>query len=240
MRLRITERCATEDLKLGPEDSAEDAEQLCVRHDFIRQFVGKRSQAPATGENILNVSPYGHIKSLHAGRERGATIYDSEMDVCWLLAWGDSHKDGDHNDVYMHFETLSRRDELLPTTEDYEALETVTDKSLMDALRLTSDELLHEARKTPGTEVSTHLDLRHSGTADITVAIDLIVDQHDEAEQGWIAIVFPVEPLLRREQIFDLVADLIPKHTRMESLDYATDVHGRPVHYNEIALTWFN
>lgn len=237
-RLRVTQRCASDDLGLDPDDAARDAHHLSVKHEAIRRFVGKRSGAPGDGENLLNVQPYGHIKTLHVGQGRGATIYDEDEDVCWLLAYSETHAVGERRDGYKHFEWLNTRGELLPTEVDYAALETVTASSLMDALRERSAEMVGRARSCPGEEVCDSFNLATGQDARITVAIELCIESTDVAEQGWITFTLPYDAPLKRDHLLDLVADMLPEDLDIETLDFATDVNGRPVHHSEIAFTW--
>ncbi|SIT72034.1 hypothetical protein SAMN05880545_0984 [Microbacterium sp. RU33B] len=201
-------------------------------------FVGKRSGAPGEGENVLGVNPYGHVKSLHAGQGRGATIYDEDVDVCWLLAYSDTHAVGERRDAYKHFEWLDSRDEFLPSEADYAALETVTAASLMDALRTRGSEMVEAARSQPGRELTDSFVMDDGQDASITISIEIVIESTGSAEQGWIAFVLPHDAPLDRGQLLDLIADLLPQHVDVDTVQVAADVNGRPVTYSEIAYTW--
>jgi len=112
-RLRITGRCASQDLLFDVSQAMLDCRRLVTQHEAVRAFVDKRSVAPDDGEAIVSLSRKRAIKSLHVGRARGATIYDRYNDVCWLLAFSPTHASGERRDAYAYFESLSRRDVLL-------------------------------------------------------------------------------------------------------------------------------
>lgn len=207
-------------------------------HEAIRVFVGKRSHAPGEGENVLNVQPYGHIKSLHVGKGRAATIYDDAQDVCWLLAFSETHAVGERRDAYAHFERLDSRGELLPSDSDYAALGTVTEAQLMDELRAHGSEMFTTAKGSPGEEVSASFTLDDGQDASVTVAIELVVEESESAEQGWMSFVLPYTSPLGPAQLLDLVADLVPSHVETESIEMAGEVKGRPVAHNELAFSW--
>lgn len=238
VRLRITQRCARDDLGLEEHDQTRDAVYIAVCHEAIRVFVGKRSNAPGDGENVLHVCPYGHIKSLHIGQGRGATIYDDEVDVCWLLAYSETHATGERRDAYAFFERLDSRGELLPSDIDYATLGTVTEAKLMDELRVRSGNMYDIAREQSGKEVSETFVLDDGQDASITVAIELMVEETESAEQGWMSFVLPYDSPLGLTQLLDLVADLIPPHVNSDTVELAGDIGGRSIAHNELAFTW--
>lgn len=238
VRFRITQRCACDDLGLTGEDATRNAENIAVKHEAIRVFVGKRSGAPGDGENVLNVNPYGHIKSLHVGQGRAATLYDDHAGVCWLLAYSDTHAVGERRDAYKHFERLDTRAELLPSENDYAALETVTSASLMDALRAYGAKLFDSARAEIGREVSTTFSLEDGQDVSITISIEIVIEETDTAEQGWISFVLPYDAPLGHTQLIDFVSDILPEHVDPDTISLAGDVKGRPVTHNELAFAW--
>lgn len=205
---------------------------------MLRAFLSKRQHDPDEGENVLRVEPRGRIKSLHVGSGRGATIYDRQNDTCWLLAFDETHAVGERRDAYVKFERLSARGELLPTKEDVMALSTVTTADVIDALRAHSAGLYDKAAASSGEEIYTSLTLDDGQSASITISIELLIEQDDRAEQGWIAFVLPHDPQVPEAQILDLIADMLPGHVDVDTLDHAADVNGRAVRFNELAFTW--
>lgn len=235
----MTSRCAVDDLNLAdPTDASREARFIAVQHEAIRCFIGKRAQQPGSGENVLNVTPYGYVKSLHVGQARAATLYDDEEDVCWLLAYNGTHAIGERRDAYKHFEWLSGRDELLPTTADYVALSIMTDAALMDALREPASALYKRARSSDDGEAGMAFTLDDSRDVKMDVAVELIIEGGEEAEQGWMSVTFPPESPIPAAFILDLIADLLPADVDLDTVSIAGDMRGRAVAYNEIAVTW--
>lgn len=227
-----------DDLQLPAEDAKREASRISEKHVAIRTFVSKRSNGPGEGENVLNVVPYGHVKSLHVGKGRAATIFDEEQGVCWLLAYGDTHATGERRDSYNDFVRLSNRGELLPGESDYAALYTLTDAALMDELKEYGRELFDRANNEPNGDYVTSFVLEDGQDASISLSVEVIVDNDGTAEQGWTAFVLPPGCPIGQAQLLDLVADLIPDHVDVESIDFAADVRGRVVAFNELAFTW--
>ncbi|QUW18041.1 hypothetical protein [Agrococcus sp. Marseille-Q4369] len=187
---------------------------------------------------MLNVVPYGHIKTLHVGTGRGVTIYDPDEDVCWLLAFDETHAVGERRDGYARFERLSQRDELLPSDADQELLEEITELAVLDELRAAGQQLYDEARAQPGQEVSnTFRSTRHK-QGSVEIVVDLVIDGAEEAEQGWLCIAVPPETTLSMDQLLDVLAALLPEDVDADSLEQAYDFHGRTIAYNELAWTW--
>lgn len=223
---------------MDPDDASRHVRHYCSQHDALRVFLSKREPGPGLGENLLNVVPYGHVKTLHVGQGRAATIYDEVADVCWLLAYGDTHATGEKRDVYRHFEKLSERGELLPTTKDYEALKAVTPAGVIDALRELASDVYTRAQGDLGHEVLQSITLDDERDASITISIEILVMGDDRMEQGWVSFVIPHEDPVDEDMLLGLIADLIPAHVDVDTIDYAGDVNGRPVRYDELAFTW--
>lgn len=116
--LAITERCCLDDLDVDADLSLRDIAQ---RQSIVEKFISLRTTDRGGQETIRSLRGPAPIFSLHAGRQRGATLVDKEFDVVWLLAVG-MHRDGDRSDAYAHFEQLHKRDKLFPTAADYERL----------------------------------------------------------------------------------------------------------------------
>lgn len=237
-RYRATQRCVRDDLGLTESNAARDVEGYCAQHEALRVFLGKRRHDPSEGENVLDVEPYGHIKSLHIGKARAATIYDANLDVCWLLAFNETHATGERRDAYNHFVRLSGRGELLPSKDDIGALSTVTPANVIDTLRAHGEHLYEAAIAALGDEVCESLVLDDGQDASIVVSIEVVVEQQESAEQGWIAFVLPYDAPVTPDLMLDLIADLIPDHVDPDSVDFATSVNSRPVRHNELAFTW--
>lgn len=238
-RFRVTSRCAKDDLNLSDQDAASrEARFLAADHEAIRCFIGKRADQPGSGEKVSDVEPNGAVKSLHVGQGRAATIYDEAEDVCWLLAYSATHAIGERRDVYKHFMRLSDRGELLPTEADYKSLMTVTDAALMDALKEPAESLYQRARAAQDGEAGLAFTLGDGRDVEMHIAVELIIDGTQEAEQGWLSITFPPDAPIEAAVILDLIADLLPASVNLDTVSIAADMRGRAIAYNELAVTW--
>ncbi|UOW00899.1 hypothetical protein [Agrococcus sp. SCSIO52902] len=237
-RLRVTRRCLKDDLGLDEALAERDARAYCDRHEAIRRFTIKRAGAPGEGENMLNVRPYGHVKTIHFGQARGLTIFDPATDTCWLLAYDATHAVGERRDGYARFEQLDARGELLPTANDYELLESLSSVVLLDAIRSEGRGLYAEARANAGDEVCRTFEFGDQGDAQVMAVIDLVVIEREESEQGWMSVVVPPETPLSHEQLLDVVAELIPSDIDETTLELAGDFNGRVPSRNELVFTW--
>lgn len=238
LKFRVTQRCLRDDLGLPPEFVNREAANFAVEHEAVRVFVGKRSGAPAGGENLLDISAYGHVKTLHVGKARGVTIFDEAEQVCWLLAYGETHAVGERRDAYNGFVRLDERGELMPTPEDYLALESITSASVIDAMRKVSEQLVASARVDSGTEKTETLTLTDGEGVEIAVCIEMLVFGNDSAEQGWMSFILPYDAPLTVDNLLDFIADLLPNTIAPEAVEQAGEVNGRPIHHNELAFTW--
>jgi hypothetical protein len=231
--LRVTQRCLREDLGLDPAFVQRDARHFCSEHEVLRVFVVKREAAPGTGEPVKDAGPRGSCISLHVGRGRGITIWDEAGDVCWLLAYSGTHATHERRDAYQYFMRLDERDELLPTAEDYEALDESAEAFLIDGLVAASQGLYDDARANPGYEFNETFGSRSS-----MVVIDLVVEDNEEIEEGWISIGFSRDVPLTPTAALDVISRILPRHIAVESLDFASSFRGRPLRDDELVFTW--
>jgi hypothetical protein len=116
--LRVTARCLIEDLSEAVDTPFEDLR----RHEIVKALEserfdhvdGTRQVAPLTCRRTVWVVARGHD-------HRGATWFDKEQKVVWMLACG-RHRSGADDDFFPYCKDLDAADRLLPTAEDYEAL----------------------------------------------------------------------------------------------------------------------
>lgn len=200
---------------------------------MLRAFVNKREGGPNEGEPIQGLEPHGAYLSLHHNRWRGVTRWDGPNDVCWLLAFSATHASGELRDAYRYFESLYRRDELLPTADDYELLEDVTSANFIDGIATLGAGLYRDARANPGTVFT---ETYAGGSADII--IDLLVMEDGELEEGWIAIGFPFDTALNEYTALDVIARILPSDIMVAGLDRATSFARRSLRHDELVFTW--
>ena len=231
--LRVTARCLRDDLLLSDEDSGRDARSFRARHDVLRAFVNKREGAPAEGEPIQGLEPHGAYLSLHHSRWRGVTRWDASNDVCWLLAFSPTHASGELRDAYNYFQSLHRRDELLPTADDYELLEDITPANFIDGIAAVGADLYRDARSNPRTVFT---ETYGGGSADVVV--DVLVMEDGALEEGWIAVGFPFDTPLNEYTALDVVAHILPRDIMVVGLERAAYFAERPLRHDELVFKW--
>jgi len=138
--LRITLRCLEEDLGMSRADVSILLTE--IENEVVQAFVDKRRDHPKGNEPFV-LPKDGPIadKLRRTERWRGATLYDSEENVVWLLGFG-FHTSGRPDDVYEVLEALDRDDRLLPTSEDYDLLLDAREADLPELLRENAEEML--------------------------------------------------------------------------------------------------
>lgn len=245
-KFRVTKRCLVDDLGQEPHHASREARYLSELHVALRTFYNKRCLAPGVGENMLNVSSYPNVKTLHVGGGRAVTIHDQVEDVCWLLAYDAKHRVGAKDDAYKLFERLDERGELLPTSDDYLSLESVSSAEFIDALIELGKELYEEALSSPGREVGRTIEFSTAGSepnevvVSVAIAIEMLVDKSGSAEECVVAFTVPAEESFGVEQALDVVSALIPPEVDVDEVDYATHVGDRQLDHakNELAFSW--
>ena len=200
---------------------------------MIRAFVNKREGAPGEGEPIHGLEPHGAYLSLHHNRWRSVTRWDASHDVCWLLAFSETHASGERRDAYKYFEFLYGRDELLPTADDYERLEEITSANFIDGIAVLGADLYRSARDHPGTPFA---ETYGGGSAD--VLIDLMVLGDGTLEEGWIAIGFPFDTSLNEHTALDVIARILPPDIMVAGLERATSFGRRALRHDELVFKW--
>jgi hypothetical protein len=222
-----------DDLGLDPSHLERDARAYCAEHEILQAFVNERAAAPEIGERVVGVHKTGSVRSLHRGRSRGATIYDSVEDVCWLLAYSPTHATGERRDVYRHFMNLDGRGELLPTAEDYEAINMDAATYIADGLAQACADIYRDAKADPGVDKHGTFENRKA-----LVLIDLVLELDGELEEGWIAITFPQDTPITAEVAVDLCARILPPHIPVSLLEFADHFGRRPMQPGELIFTW--
>lgn len=232
-RLRVTARCLRDDFQLDEDLVAEDARGFCSVHQALRTFVTRREGEPAGGEIVKGMQTLGLIRSLHVGRGRAVTVWDPDNDVCWLVGYDAVHALGESRDAYAVFGRLDARGDLMPTLDDYLALDAITTTALMSGLAEVAQDLYYRARAIPGEEAHAEYQDRSA-----YMVIDLLVIDEDSVEEGWVGITFPRDTGLDQGAALDLVSRLLPEEIDWDSLRLTDNFRGRPAAFTELVFTW--
>lgn len=166
--LRITERCLKEDLQRSSDARFEDLQG----HDIVRAFVRERRDKgigrPLTG--LTTRLPVGVLS--HGHDHRGATWFDEEAGVVWLMAYR-RHRSGKPDDFFPWVQDLDSREELFPTEADYEQLEVDKAERFVKTVLIECPQILKAARATPEVEVNRELGGEYAIAVTVEVADDL-------------------------------------------------------------------
>ncbi len=173
VELRITARCLRSDLRVDPAEAS--VEDLAQSSAMVRKFFELRTSRPKEGQEAFASASRSDIYTIHAGQLRGATWYDREYDVTWLLGFG-LHRAGDHSDAYAVMARLDQRGQLLPAAEDYEALFRERDARQLPEMVTEMRALLNNARATP--------DRTHSTVLSVGVRVSLYVVREGTETEG--------------------------------------------------------
>lgn len=208
--LRVTARCLTDDLGLKRDLVESDARDFADSHAAVTKYVSMRGADPSGGEPISGPYKRGLICSLHVGSARAVTTWVEDEDVCWLLAYNDYHRNGEPDDAYNVFNRLYLADCLLPTADDYEAFFLETAEDWTERFFEAGIRLLERARAHPGRD---EFDTWEDGGREV-ICVDMVVDGDESAEEGWVGITLPDSVMLNDEQVYELVAGLIPEDAK--------------------------
>ncbi|MGC9221846.1 MAG: hypothetical protein ACP5H2_10935 [Solirubrobacteraceae bacterium] len=146
--LRLSKRCLTEDLQSESVAPFDDLKN----HEIVKALIKRRRDSPIDTKRVSPVRDDPEVYRLAYGeRHRGATWFDEENRVVWLLAYA-QHEFKGAGDAFPYFKALHADDKLLPSEEDYKDL--FKDRALRFAglAPLEAATLLAAAREQPGTE----------------------------------------------------------------------------------------
>jgi hypothetical protein len=147
-QLRVTERCLREDLGGRTHAPFDDLKN----HEIIKALIKRRRDAPLDSKKVSPLPGGPDIYRLAYGdRHRGATWYDEDRRVVWLLAYA-QHEFKGRGDAFPYFKQLHAEERLLPTVADYEALFKDRGSLFAGMARHDALELLEAARSSPGSE----------------------------------------------------------------------------------------
>lgn len=179
--LRVTERCATADLGA---DSGAPFEEL-IRHDIVKSFVSRRRDRTDDTREVTPLTSGHTVFRLSYGHDhRGATWFDEDERIVWLLAYG-RHRSGKPDDAFQIFKELDAAGNLFPTPNDYKRA--FDDHDLWLAQRVVADaqELLSAARADQGVE--------QRGMLGGDAALGVLVEVVETLEETFVA--FPAAAL---------------------------------------------
>lgn len=164
--LRITRRCLEEDLGRSPDATFDDL----LGVEIVKAFVARRRDRHDNTREVTPLTSGKTVWRLSRGHDhRGATWYDPDEKVVWLLAYG-RHRSGEPEDAFPHFKQLDSEGRLLPTLDDYIGLENDRGRRFVEHVTRVIPGLLEQARDQPDVEQSTSI----GGSAELGVAMEIV------------------------------------------------------------------
>ncbi len=146
--LRVTSRCLQEDLGRTTTAPFDDLKN----HEIIKALVKRRRDTPHDTKLVSPLEGGPQVYRLAYGdRHRGATWFDEDNQVVWLLAYA-QHKFKGSGDTFPYFKDLHVQGRLLPDEGDYEALFNDRASRFAGVARHDALQLLQAARGAPGEE----------------------------------------------------------------------------------------
>jgi hypothetical protein len=144
--LRVTKRCLEDDLNADDDAPFDSILGLHV----VKAFVKDRQEVTYGTRQVSPIECRPEVWVLAQGdRHRGATIYDPEQEIVWLIAYG-KHESGSPKDFFPYCKGLAKTGTLLPTEEDYEGLLADRGSHFAEAVRIEAPMLLLVASRTEG------------------------------------------------------------------------------------------
>lgn len=221
--LRITGRCLAEDLGVDAQASFESL----LGQDIVRGLVGKRAAAPTGGEEFTGHGTGLSLQKLRFRDQRGATWYEEEKAVVWLLACG-LHRSGDPDDAYPYMERLGQEGRLIPTDSDYEALFDDRAERAAEVVVEEAQELLSAAREQASIE--------QVGVLGEQAPVSVVVEMTDGVEEVCIAFSVTVVP----PAWVTLIPAWFVPHSRFDQWMETASFPVRPLEDGEICLRWID
>lgn len=164
--LRLTRRCLEEDLGRSPDTNFGDL----LGVEIIKAFIARRRERHDNTREVAPLTSGKTVWRLSRGHDhRGATWYDPDDKVVWLLAYG-LHRSGEPEDAFPYFKQLDLEGRLLPTLDDYAALEKDRGRRFVEQVMRVVPRLMEQAKEQPEAEQSTSI----GGSAQIGVAMDVV------------------------------------------------------------------
>lgn len=140
--LRVTGRCLKEDLAAATDVPFEELR----KHEIIKALIRERTQRTDDTRQVHPLTCGQPVWVLARGHDhRGATWFDEQERVVWLLAYG-RHRSGQAEDFFPYCKDLDEADRLLPSASDYEALLRERDKRFAWSITIEAPVALKKAR----------------------------------------------------------------------------------------------
>lgn len=209
-RARITLRCLTEDL--GWEIPPPDVDLGELDHPLIDEARRLAPTSPRGQKRILAID-HPLVYRIRHSNQRGATWFDVEHAVLWLLAI-EKREAGSEDDAYAYFAELHRAGQLMPTPNDFLRDRVESVDRLRRAIRIDLRDIL--AASGDGREISTELAS--------WIPVRILVKKTVELEEIWFALATRDQqgqgiPVRLRDYIFASLEDL----TRPAEWEWRTD-----------------
>lgn len=219
--LRITGRCLEEDLSLG----AGTPFERVLSEDIVRGFARKRGSSPAGGEEFTGHGTGQTLYKLRFRDERGATWYDENEDVVWMLACR-RHRSGAPDDAYPYIEELGQAGRLLPEAHDYRALFDDRAERAAEVVVEEAAEMLAAARDEPR--------LEKTGVLGYQAPVSVVVEVTEGIEEVCIAFSVTAVP----PAWVMLIPVWFMPESRFEQWIETAAFPTRPLEEGEICLRW--
>jgi hypothetical protein len=195
--LRLTSRCLADDLNAAEGANFEAIEGL----EIVEAFVAERAGHTHGTRQVNPLSCGREVWVLARGHNhRGATLYDPDDDVVWLVAYG-RHRSGEPDDFFPYCKGLDEDKSLLPTAGDYERMYTERDLWFAEAVRVEAPLILQRARSNPG---------EHRCSVGGALGASLSVEIEGELDAMAMTVAFHVDQVETYEQGVLLLAALYP------------------------------
>lgn len=142
----MTARCLDEDLNADETTSFESIRGL----EIIKAFVKDRATHATASKQIRPISSGQEVGRLAYGHDhRGATFYDQDESVIWLVAYG-RHRSGARDDFFPYCKRLDAEGRLLPVQADVARMYRERDYRFVEAVTVEAPVALKAARETEG------------------------------------------------------------------------------------------
>lgn len=218
--LRVTRRCIREDLRSDTIAPFDDLK----KHEIIKALVKRRRDSPIDSKLVSPLRGGLEAYRLAYGdRHRGATWFDEDHGVVWLLAYAQHEFEG-AGDAFPYFKDLHARGRLLPDETDYEALFRDRASRFAGVARHDAVQLLEAARASPGTE--------HAGLVGGEVGVGVVVEVVETLSETYLAIRLKG---LGTETLPILLAAFFPSHS-FEDIESTQELPTRPLDSDEIGF----